>query len=292
LSYDIKPMAAAAFCSHCFAGAGHSRRSKQEEDFMMCRQFCWASLAVSTVMTGQAQAAPFKVTNIHFETNASACDMGIQIGFDTGGIVDGAIKYPNGVPIYKVETAAGMRALGGQAEGFVEGIEPQIKELLAALGCTLSAEEGLTTLAHLFAVWPVGNYVFTGKTKDGKMLLDHDRLTHHIPAGPKITTPANFSVVPDAPLIIRWKPVTEPIIPSLGPVNITGYHVIVYETGAEALPQLDIDLPAGETSLKVPAQFLTPNKTYEIEVLATEESGNQTFTEGFFCTVGVAKCEE
>jgi hypothetical protein len=31
---------------------------------------------------------------------------------------------------------------------------------------------------------------------------------------------------------------------------------------------------------------------YHCEVLSTEESGNQTITEGFFCTDGVAVCEE
>jgi hypothetical protein len=29
---------------------------------------------------------------------------------------------------------------------------------------------------------------------------------------------------------------------------------------------------------------------YHIEVLSTEKSGNQTITEGFFCTTGVASC--
>lgn len=259
---------------------------------MSIRSLCYAGLAVMLLTAGEAQAAPFKVTNIHFETNASACDMGIQIGFDTEGIVDGAIKYPNGVPVYSFQASAGMRALGGQAEGFMENIEPQISELLQALGCPSSFEEGLTDLRGLFAKWPSGRYIFTGQSKDGKMLLGYDVLTHHIPAGPKIIAPVNFSQVPDAPLTIRWNAVTKPIIPQLGPVNVTGYHVIVYETGAEALPQLDIDLPASETSVTIPAQYLTANKHYEIEVLATEGSGNQTLTEGFFCTVGVARCKE
>jgi hypothetical protein len=63
-------------------------------------------------------------------------------------------------------------------------------------------------------------------------------------------------------------------------------------TGGEALPQLDVDLPANETSVRVPAQYLKANTVYQFEVLATEESGNQTITEGFFCTDGVADCGE
>jgi hypothetical protein len=242
------------------------------------------------VATGQeAQAAGFKVTNIHFETNSSACDMGIQIGFDTEGVTAGAVEDPNGAAVYSFRSAGGMKTTGGQTEGFLEGIEPQITELMAALGCKPSHEEGESTLANLFAAWPSGRYTFTGQG-NGTTLEGHDRLTDHIPAGPKISTPANGAVVPDAPVLIRWRPVTGPILPSLGPVDIVGYHTIVYEAGGEVVPQLDVDLPASETSVKVPAQFLKPNKTYQIEVLATEESGNQTITEGFFCTTGVTTC--
>ena len=46
-----------------------------------------------TAVTSPAAAAkpqPFKLTNIHFETNSSACDMGIQISFDTDGITEGS----------------------------------------------------------------------------------------------------------------------------------------------------------------------------------------------------------
>ena len=56
------------------------------------------------------------------------------------------------------------------------------------------------------------------------------KLTHKIPAGPEITAPVDGAVVPhDAPLLIRWKKVTRPILPSLGPVEIVGYHVVVVD---------------------------------------------------------------
>jgi hypothetical protein len=247
-------------------------------------------LVASLATTPQnARAAGFKVTNIHFETNSSACDMGIQIAFDTEGVTEGAVQDPNGVTVYGLDSAGGMKATGGQTEGFLEGIEPQIKELLAALGCAPSNEEGKSTLAALFAAWPAGSYTFTGQRK-GATLQGHDRLTHHIPAGAKVLAPLDGAVLPDATVLIRWKPVTGPILPSLGPVNIVGYHVIVYESGGEVTPQLDVDLPSNETSVKVPAQFLKPSTAYQFEVLSTEESGNQTITEGFFCTTGVTTC--
>jgi hypothetical protein len=247
-----------------------------------------AGLAFGTA-SAPALAKPFKVTNIHFETNSSACDMGIQIGFDTDGITAGTVRDPNGVTVYNFHTAGGMKTTGGQTEGFLEGIEPQITELLAALGCEPSDEEGTSSLADLFAAWPAGLYTFTGQHQ-ATTLEGHDRLTHHIPAGAKIIAPANGTVLPDAPVLIRWRAVTKPILPILGPVNIVGYHVVVYEAGGEALPELDVDLPSSETTVKVPAQFLKPSTPYQFEVLSTEESGNQTITEGFFCTTGVASC--
>jgi hypothetical protein len=235
------------------------------------------------------RAEPFKVANIHFETNASACDMGIQIKFDTEGITEGLVKDPKGRKVYGFGSTTGMKATGGQTEGFLEGVEPQITELLSALGCEPSEEEGEISLEDLFAAWPAGDYTFKG-TRKGAMLADQATLTHFIPAGPEIIAPADGTVVPDAALLIDWNEVTDAILPELGPVNIVGYHVIVEEAGAEASPEVDVDVPASETSVTVPAEYLKPSTVYRFEVLATEESGNQTISEGFFCTAGVADC--
>jgi hypothetical protein len=242
-----------------------------------------------------APAEPFKVTNIHFETNASACDMGIQIAFDTEGITQGSVRAPNGRRVYSFASQGGMRATGGQTEGFLEGVEPQITELLEALGCEPSDEEEEISLDELFAAWPAGHYRFQGRGK-GTKSKGRAELTHHIPAGPEIQAPADGTVVSDEEaLLIEWEEVTEAILtmdPDLGPVEIVGYHVVVVETGAEALPQLDVDTPSSETSVTVPAEYLKPDTVYQFEVLATEKSGNQTITEGLFCTTGVGDCAE
>jgi hypothetical protein len=237
-------------------------------------------------------AEPFKVANIHFETNASACDMGIQIIFDTGGITDGFVKSPKGQMVYQFRSKGGLKSIGGQTEGFLEGIEPQITELLSALGCDPSDEEEEISIDELFKAFPAGVYTFNGK-RQGARFEDQATLSHAIPAGAEITAPADGTVVPDAPLLIDWNPVTEAILtanPNLGPVNIVGYHVVVVEGGGEALPQLDVDVPATDTSVTVPAEYLKPNTFYNFEVLSTEASGNQTISEGFFCTTGVVSC--
>jgi len=240
-----------------------------------------------------ARAQPFKVANIHFETNASACDMGIQIIFDTDGITGGSVTGPNGL-VYSFESKGGMTTIGGQTEGFLEGVEPQITELLSALGCRRSREENVISLQALFDAWPDGDYTLKG-TRNGAIIAEgHATLTHFIPAGPEILAPLGTVVDPDAALLIDWNAVTAAILTppnlDLGPVDIVGYHVVVVETGAEALPQLDVDVPASETSLTVPAQYLNPGTVYAFEVLATDASGNQTISEGLFCTTGVARC--
>lgn len=254
-----------------------------------------AGLALGTILQQPtalaAEPEPFKVKNIHFETNSSACDMGIQMFFDTDGVTTGSVKDPKGKIVYRFRSTGGMADIGGQTEGFLEGVEPQIADLLDALGCEPSDEEETISLEELFEAWPAGEYTFEGRG-GGTRFADRAILTHLIPAGPEITAPAEGTVVsPDAPVLIEWDEVTEPILPDLGPVNIVGYHVVVVETGAEALPQLDVDVPADEFRVTVPAEYLKPNIVYQFEVLATEESGNQTISEGLFCTTGVAVCE-
>ncbi|MGH6933944.1 MAG: hypothetical protein ACREEE_16125, partial [Dongiaceae bacterium] len=224
-------------------------------------------LALATIVQGAAAKAappqPFKLANIHFETNASACDMGIQMVFDTGGITEGSVEDPNDQVVYRFQSSAGMADIGGQTEGFLEGVEPQITELLAALGCEPSLEEPVMSIQELFTAWPAGKYDFEGQG-GGIIFEDEAILSHHIPAGPNITAPVEGTVVPhDQPLLIKWTKVTGPILPSLGPVQIVGYHVVVVDTGIPALPgalraAFDVDVSKNETSVTVPKQYLEP----------------------------------
>ena len=256
------------------------------------------ALAAATTPATAARPEPFKLTNIHFETNASACDMGIQISFDTDGITEGSVEDPHDRVVYSFRAVDGMEDTHDQTEGFQERVEPPIIDLESALGCEPSTDA--ISLSHLFAAWPAGTYDFEGRS--GAVEFEGTaKLTHKIPAGPEITAPADGAVVPDdAPLLIRWKKVTGPILPRLGPVEIVGYHVVVVDVTVPVLPPgktknaLDADLSKAETTFLVPKQYLEPNRIYEFEVLATEKGGNQTITEGgVFCTPPIARenCE-
>jgi hypothetical protein len=231
---------------------------------------------------------PFKFTNIHFETNASGCDMGIQILFDTDGVTALSVEDPNDRVVFSSRTPAGKEVTHDQTEGFQERVEPPITDLERALGCDPSPDA--ISLGRLFGAWRAGTYEFEAES-GGVEFEGTAKLTHKIPAGPEITTPADGAVVRhDQPLVIRWNKVTDPILPNLGPVTIVGYHVVVKDVTVEGSGPLlpaafDIDVSKNETSVVVPKQYLEPNRIYEFEVLSTERGANQTITEGgVFCT--------
>jgi hypothetical protein len=80
-----------------------------------------------------------------------------------------------------------------------------------------------------------------------------------------------------------WDPVADP-----SDSEIIAYQVLVVQpdTGITALPKVTLDamMPADATSMAVLPGFLLPDTEYEWEVLAIEESGNQTLSSSFFTT--------
>ena len=258
-------------------------------------------VALAAVATTLATAGEqkFKQTNIHFETNASACDMGIQMSWDAEGLTRGSVEDPNEKVVFSFRAVDGMEPTQDVSEVFQERAEPPILELESALGCEHS--DDAISLTELFATWPAGWYEFDGES-NGVEFEGKARLTHKVPAGPEIITPEDGAIVPhDAPLLVRWKKVTQPIIPRLGPVEVVGYHVLAVVATPDILPpgktntSFDADVSRNETSFVIPKQYLEPGRVYEFEVLATEKNGNQTITEGgVFCTPPIthAKCKK
>ncbi len=247
------------------------------------------ALAATTTPASAAPPVPFKQTNIHFETNASACDMGIQISFDTDGITEGEVEGPFEQQVFTLGAVPGLENTHDITEMFHERVEPPITDLEIALGCEPS--EDAISLAELLGNWPAGWYEFDGES--GRQEFEsRARLTHKIPAGPEILAPEDGAIVAhDANLTIRWNKVTGPIVPYLGPVEVVGYHIVVVDITNPVLApgktktSFNADVSKGETTFLVPKQYLEPDRIYEFEVLATEKGGNQTITEGgVFCT--------
>jgi len=135
---------------------------------------------------------------------------------------------------------------------------------------------------------PEGEYHFRGLSVEGRELTGKTPLTHAIPAGPVITAPAEDAVVSaDEDLTISWEHVTQTIYGQ--PVNVTHYQLIVelaVETPHNGFgkSELSVHAPSTVTSMRVPAEFLQPASPYEFEILAIEQSGNQTIAAQEFST--------
>lgn len=215
-----------------------------------------------------------KDAKLNIEHNATDNDTGFQGFIDGEGWKRLDVKGPDGV----VLTLQGHGELGklGLTELFFESVEPE--------NADVPIEELLETL-------PAGNYTIAGQ---GIESGDHTGktsgtawLTHDIPAGPVLLTPASDATVPVTGVVASWSPVTQTI--AGGPVNIIAYQLIVEKDEATHPHMigkigLSIYVPASVTSMAIPDGFLEPGTAYEWEVLAIEESGNQTLSSGAFTT--------
>src|SRR5262245_52898591 len=121
--------------------------------------------AAGAPATAAKHEQPFKQTNIHFETNASACDMGIQMSFDTEGITIGEIENPYGQSVCSSLAMLGMETTGDLTELFQERVEPPITDLVNALECEPDPDEVAISLSELLAEWPEGWYEFDGTSR-------------------------------------------------------------------------------------------------------------------------------
>jgi hypothetical protein len=207
------------------------------------------------------------------EYNATDNDLGVHGAFDDQGWSELCVFDPHGRPIAAVDPLSQLNDLT-MAGIFFESREPPGEEF---------------SMADLKAAFPEGRYRVQGKSFDGTTLTGRAWFTHDVPAPPTITSPeiaedpkgAAQNPVSVNDLKVGWDQVTE---------TVDGYEVIITkEVKADphgfSRPTYDVHVPASVNWLSVPAEFLESNTVYELEVLALEESGNQTISVGFFKTV-------
>ncbi len=219
---------------------------------------------------GGVVPVPLKEAKLNIEHNATDRDTGFQGFIDGEGWRRLQVMGPQGV----VLTLQGQGKLGelGLTELFFESVEPENSEV--------PIETVLSTL-------PEGEYTIEGQTIDGQPTKGTALLTHDIPAGPVLLAPEEGATVPATGLVMRWMPVTETIQGE--PVTIVAYQLII-EKDDEPLPhaitkpELSIYVAPSVTQVTVPNEFLQPGTDYAWEVLAIEESGNQTLSSGEFST--------
>lgn len=231
--------------------------------------FVVLALAALVIAPPNPWAAPFSQRKIIIEVNGTAGDGGIQIFVDAVGWRRLEVFDPNGERVFDV-AGSGSVGMTGVTELFFESAEPSFEDL---------------PLDQLLERFPEGNYTFRGTTVDDKSLFSRAPLAHNIPAGPSVVSPEEGAALdPNSPVVIDWDPVTVPFPGTTLPITIGGYQVIVERVQPQPLLVFSVFLPATVTEVTVPAEFIEANAEYKFEVLAIEQSGNQTITESAFST--------
>lgn len=225
------------------------------------------------------QGDEWEVAMVYIEHNATDADTGVHGVF--GGVAwhELCIFEPDGEQIWLVDPLGQLDGLT-VSDFLFESREPPADEY---------------SLDDLFADFAEGDYTVAGTDFEGVERVGTAVFTHRIPAEPNIENPAladDPETAADAPvdptgLVVSWQPVTETI--DGGPVTITGYEVIVTQEEHDdpnglSRPVYDVHVAGDVASLEVADGFLSPDTVYELEVLALEESGNQTISVGFFRT--------
>ncbi|MBL8154032.1 MAG: hypothetical protein JNM70_07600 [Anaerolineae bacterium] len=217
---------------------------------------------------------------LYIEFMSTGIDLGVHGFFDDHGWSELCVYDPSGALVLAVKPQSQLRDLT-MAGLFFESREPVIAEY---------------PFEALFAQFPEGEYTIIGTNFDGTGLKGTATFSHTVAAPPVITGPALMTedrvaemVHPVGDMLISWEPVTETLDGQ--PVTIAGYEVIVTNMDAKyfdsfAQPIYDVHLPADRANLTVPAVFFQPGTRYEVEIVAIEESGNQTINNGYFTTAG------
>jgi hypothetical protein len=217
---------------------------------------------------------PLKEAKLNIEHNATDKDTGFQGFIDSDGWRRLDVRGPRG----RVLTFQGRGALGrlGLTELFFETVEPENKD---------------TSIRRMLRKLPEGRYRVSGPAQENGRRLGRTSgrawLTHDIPAGPKLVSPAEGATVPTRGVVADWEPVSRTI--TRKPVRIVAYQLIIEKDADPPRHMigkfgLSMYLPRSVTQIDVPDGFLQPRTAYKWEVLAIERSGNQTLSSGSFRT--------
>jgi hypothetical protein len=233
----------------------------------------WAE--VSAYLKNNKAVVELSDASIIIEVNSTDGDAGFQVFLDGDGWRNARVYDSNGRLIVKVSAMSGVRNIGGGTELFMESSEPPYDDL-----------DGMQELIELL---PEGEYYFLARTTDNNWATGTAELTHDVPAGPEVFSPeppVNEDECSTGVLVnaasIEWDPVETDIWGEDG-IEIEGYQVIVQsEEGPDR--EFTATVPADTMMVTIPPEVLTEGTEFKFEVLAIEESGNQTITEGCFET--------
>jgi hypothetical protein len=231
-------------------------------------------LVAALVATGSAADVPLKDAKLNIEHNATDKDTGFQGFIDSEGWQRLDVRGPAG----EVLAFEGRGALAdlGLTELFFESVEPTNKDV---------------PVKAMLAKLPEGHYTISGPSMENGRSAGQTSgaawLTHDIPRGPTLVSPAEGARVPVRGVVARWRPVSKTITGK--PVRIIAYQLIIekdVEPHRHMIGKLGLSmyLPRSVTHIDVPDGFLQRRSAYNWEVLAIERSGNQTLSSGSFRT--------
>ncbi len=256
------------------------------------------SAAVSLALGGIALAEEhedeeeleFEETEIFFELNDTDGDLGIHALIDGDEWKRLVMEDSHGRRMLNVRVK-GMLRRQGLTEFFFESAEPTFDEL---------------DPRDFFARFPEGEYEVEGRTVDGLEIEGETLVTHVMPAPAVVSVNGepfdtdceddDFAAEVASPVTLSWLPVTmsHPDADGAGaavqppvPVTIVNYEVVVeaeFETddGEEFLSVFSLILPPDVTAVTIPEAILDLTDEFKYEVLAREESYNQTAVESCF----------
>lgn len=238
-----------------------------------------SAIAAETIDCADPQGEVISISEarLYVEYNSTDEDLGVHGYLGADGWSELCVYNPSGELMLAVKPQAQLKAVT-MASIFFEGREPSIDEF--------SFEE--------LKSFPEGQYEVHALSHDGTSVVGVASFSRNVPAPPTLVYPkmaeeeaAGEVVVPTDGLVIQWEDVTETI--DGGSLTITGYEVIITKVEHEdpngfSRPMYDVHVGPEQNSLGVPADFLEPETFYELEILALEQSGNQTITVSFFTT--------
>lgn len=242
----------------------------------MIRQICLTALLgaspvfAETCMVPDQPGRAIVKASLFIEDNTGDEDIGVHGYFDDHGWTELCVFNPAGEMVLHVRPDAQMGELG-MSEFFFESQEPGYEDW---------------DFSDLKAAWPEGDYSVRAQSHDGEVLHGAAHFTHDLPMRPVITAPAlvlepedNPPVVALGDVTVTWDPVTTTVDGK--PVALRAYQLWVNKENHEdpngfSRPNFDVHVSPDTTSFVVPAAFFDAASLYEVEVVAIEQSGNQT----------------
>lgn len=227
---------------------------------------------------------PYAEAEIFFELNNTDGDLGIHALIDGDEWNSLRIEDPYERMMLNIRVKGRLRRQG-LTEIFFESAEPTFDELPPD---------------HFFHRFPEGEYEIEGRTLDWEELESVTELTHVMPAPPAPTVNGmafdqdcedDVVTTVTAPVEITWPAVTMSHPDANGggasvqppvPVEINNYELVVEILDEDVESTFVIMLPPDVTTVSLPQQFTDLGTEFKYEVLAREESFNQTAVESCF----------